>query len=288
MPQSFRLFGCVPPDSPVVLSVPHAGRDYPPALHDALRTPLSSLTTLEDRHVDAIALAARGCETLLLQDMPRAWIDLNRAEHERDPLLDDGASASNLTVKVRAGLGLVPRRTALAGELWRRRLGADEVEARIASDHRPYHDRLAEVLACTRERFGIAVLLDVHSMPPIAGGRAQVVIGDRFGRAAAARFVRRIGAAVAAAGIPCALNTPYAGGHILERHARPPRGIHAIQLEIDRSLYLDDRLDAPGPGAAAVTRLLRAIIDALTEEALSATTLPGSDARDGPAQQAAE
>lgn len=271
MTRSFRMIGDLAPESPVVLSVPHAGRDYPPTLRMALRAPLASLAALEDRHVDAIALAARERETLLLQTAPRAWIDLNRAEHERDPLLDEGACrGSAASPKVRAGIGLVPRRTAGAGELWRCRLSATEVEERIAADHRPYHERLAEILAAARARFGCAVLLDVHSMPPIAGGRARVVIGDRFGRAAGARFVRRVEGELITGGVHHAMNTPYAGGHILERHARPGDGVHAIQLEIDRTLYLDRRLDQPGPGAAATTRLLRAIIDALAEEALTA------------------
>ena len=270
MTPSFRLIGAPVPESPVVLSVPHAGRDYPSDLRRALRAPLASLAALEDRHVDAIALGARGEETLLLQTAPRAWIDLNRAEHERDPLLDEGACGSAApSAKVRAGIGLVPRRTASAGELWRGRLSAAEVEARIVADHRPYHDMLADLLATARARFGCAVLLDVHSMPPIAGGRARLVIGDRFGRAAGGRFVQRVEAEVAESGLHHALNTPYAGGHILERHGRPHDGVHAIQLEIDRALYLDRRLDAPGPGAPAVTRLLRAIIDALADEALA-------------------
>lgn len=268
MTRSFRMIGDVAPESPVVLSVPHAGRDYAPSLCMALRAPLASLAALEDRHVDAIALGACGRETLLLQMAPRAWIDLNRAEHERDPLLDEGAGASS-SAKVRAGIGLVPRRTAGAGDLWRGRLSAAEVEARIVADHRPYHETLAAVLAAARARFGCAVLLDIHSMPPIAGGRARMVIGDRFGRAAGARFVQRVEAEVAESGLHHALNTPYAGGYILERHGRPHGGVHAIQLEIDRSLYLDRRLDAPGPGATATTRLVRAIIDALTDEALS-------------------
>ncbi|WP_394648698.1 N-formylglutamate amidohydrolase [uncultured Sphingomonas sp.] len=270
MTSSFRMFGDPAPASPVVLSVPHAGRDYPPVLRLALRAPLASLAALEDRHVDAIALAARGDETLLLQDRPRAWIDLNRAEHERDPLLDEGACRlSTLSAKVRAGIGLVPRRTAAAGELWRCRLSAAEVEARIAADHRPYHDALADVLAAARARFGCAVLLDVHSMPPIAGGRARVVIGDRFGRAAAGRFVARVEEALGREGLHHSLNTPYAGGYILARHAAPQNGIHAIQLEIDRALYLDRRLDQPGAGAAATARMLRAVIDALATQALA-------------------
>ncbi|TCP30733.1 N-formylglutamate amidohydrolase [Sphingomonas sp. BK235] len=270
MTRSFRLIGDTPPASPVVLSVPHAGRDYPAAVRESLRAPLACLAALEDRRVDALALDARGKETLLVQDAPRAWIDLNRGEHERDPLLDDGArGGAPLSAKVRAGIGLVPRRTAAAGELWRCKLSAGEVEARIAAAHRPYHAALAEALAQARARFGCAVLLDLHSMPPIAGGRTRLVIGDRFGRAAGARFVARVEATVRASGLTYALNTPYAGGHILERHAQPHQGIHAIQLELDRSLYLDRKLDALGPGAPAMVALVRATIDALADEALA-------------------
>ena len=273
MTASFRIIGSAVPESPVVLSVPHAGRAYPAALCAALRIPAANLAALEDRHIDAVALSARRSETLLLQDAPRAWIDLNRAEHERDPLLDDGARRSNLSAKVRAGLGIVPRRTGATGDIWRRRLGADEVEARIVADHRPYHQALGEVLARARQRFGVAVLLDLHSMPPLPGGRTHVVVGDRFGRAAAARFVERVEAAIEMRGYIYALNTPYAGGYILERHGRLDDAIHAVQLEIDRSLYLDQRLDALGPGLARTTALVRGIVDALTEEALGIASL---------------
>jgi N-formylglutamate amidohydrolase len=267
MEPCFALTGHIPPASPVVLSVPHAGRDYPLTLRAALRAPFAALTALEDRYVDKVALAARGNETIIIQHAPRAWIDLNRAEHDRDPRLDDGAAAGHLSAKVRSGIGLVPRRTSAAGELWRRRLGADEVMARIATAHRPYHAALADALAGARARFGVAVLLDIHSMPPIAGGRAQIVLGDRFGRAASNRFVARAEATVAAAGLEQALNAPYAGGHILERHGNPPGGIHAIQLEIDRSLYLDGRFDQLGGGFPRVVALVRGVIQSLAEEA---------------------
>ncbi|SEL03495.1 N-formylglutamate amidohydrolase [Sphingomonas palmae] len=270
MTAPFRIIGSTVPDSPVVLSVPHAGRDYPAALYAALHASRDSLRALEDRYIDAVVLPARGDETLLVQDAPRAWIDLNRAEHERDPLLDDGAKRSHLSAKVRAGLGIVPRRTGATGEIWRRRLRADEVEARIAADHRPYHAALAQILERARDRFGVAVLLDLHSMPPLPGGRTSVVVGDRFGRSAAGRFVQRVETEIAAAGLIHALNTPYAGGHILERHAEPAAHIHAVQLEIDRALYLDARLDLPGAGLDRTVALVRAIIDALRDEALSA------------------
>jgi len=269
MDVSFDRFGAADPASPVVLSVPHAGRDYPAALAGALRVPAAALAGLEDRHIDAVARAALGAETMLVQRRARAWIDLNRSEDERDPRIDEGADAAAQPIqsaKLRSGLGLVPRRVAGAGELWRRRFTAAEVAARIADDHRPYHAALAALLAAARARFGIAVLLDLHSMPPILGG-PRLVIGDRFGRAAAARFVARMEAETS--GVATALNSPYAGGHILATHAAPARGIHAIQLEVDRALYLDRALDRPGPGLAPTAALLRRIVDALADEALA-------------------
>jgi N-formylglutamate amidohydrolase len=269
---SFVRHGPAEPLSPVVLSVPHAGRDYPPALVQALRVPLAALRGLEDRHADALALAARRDETLFVATRPRAWIDLNRAEHDRDPRLDDGAWAHGapLSAKTRSGLGLVPRRVTSAGDIWARRLGADEVQRRIHEDHRPWHAAIQAALAAARTRFGVAVLLDVHSMPPLGSADAapRFVPGDRFGKSAAARFLGRIEGVARAHGVRTAANTPYSGGHILERHGEPRRGIHAIQLEFDRSLYLDSALDQPGPGLAATVRLLRDVIDAVADEAL--------------------
>jgi N-formylglutamate amidohydrolase len=271
------------PPSPVVLSVPHAGRDYPAILLAALRVPTAALLVLEDRYIDLVASAARTVQPMLVQRRPRAWIDLNRSEGERDPKVDEGArphAQAAQSVKLRSGLGLVPRRAGAAGDLWRRRFGAHEIAARIAHDHRPYHDALAAALAAARARFGIAVLIDVHSMPPLT--HAQIVLGDRFGRSAASRFVARLEAEATAAGIRSALNTPYAGGYILERHGAPMRGVHAIQVEIDRALYLDDALASPGGGMMRTIAMLRAMILAVEEEALLAVGV------DGPIALAAE
>ena len=269
--RSFDLFGSLhAPASPVVLSVPHAGRDYPAVLQAALRVPLAALIGLEDRHVDQLVHAAHGAETLLIQRPARAWIDLNRAETERDPRIDDGADRRAQTLqsaKLRGGLGLVPRRLATTGALWRRRFGDAEMIARIAADHRPYHAALATALDAARRRFGIAVLLDVHSMPPLDG--AEIVLGDRFGRSASARFVERIEAEVEGAGLRQALNHPYAGGHILDRHGLPSNDVHAVQIEWSRALYLDDRLEEIGPGLPRAAALLRRILDALADEAMT-------------------
>lgn len=267
---SHRLHGPVLPVVPLVVSVPHAGRDYPAAIAGLRRVPMATLAMLEDRHVDALGHAARGAATMIVQERARAWIDLNRREDERDPRIDDGvdARATALSAKVRVGLGLVPRRTGTSGDLWRRRLGDAEVRARIESDHRPYHAALAALLSAARARFGIAVLVDLHSMPSLPGAdAARMVIGDRFGRSAAGRFVDRAQMVLAAGGYRAAVNVPYAGGHILDRHGAPAHGIHAIQVEIDRGIYLDGSGAPAGAGFDKAARLLRAMFAALIDEA---------------------
>ncbi len=271
---SFDRLGATVPSCPVVVSVPHGGRDYPAAMLAAIRAPVMALRPLEDRHVDTLARAAHHDEAMLIQRVPRAWIDLNRSEQERDPLLDDGVNPKHQSapsLKLRSGLGLVPRRVGAVDEIWRGRLRGTDVTARIINDYRPYHAAVAAALRAARARFGCAVLVDLHSMPPLGvpGEAAQIVFGDRFGRSAAARFVARIEAETAAAGIAHALNTPYAGGHILSAHGAPARGLHAVQIEIDRRLYLDDAFDQPGAGLAATAALLRRMFAALADEALA-------------------
>lgn len=272
---AFDRIGPAVPESPIVVSVPHAGREYPAELTSLARVPMATLAALEDRCVDAVALAALTGETALVQRRARAWIDLNRDESERDPELDPGAAAgARLSPKVRVGLGLVPRRLGRLGALWRRTLTVAEVDRRIVEDHRPYHAALAALLDRARQRFGTAVLLDLHSMPALPGpAPAQVVIGDRFGTAASARFVERIAAEAAGAGLRVQVNVPYAGGAILARHGRPAEGVHAVQLEIDRALYLDRRGDRPGGGLAATAGFVRAALAALADECLGTATL---------------
>lgn len=271
MDSGFAMWGDDTPASPVVLAVPHAGRDYPLPLRAALRPALGALVALEDRHVDAVALAARRAETLIVQRRARAWIDLNRAEDERDPAVDEGAPAcASPSAKVANGLGLIPRRTA-NGALWKRKWSDAEVKARIAGDHRPYHLALAAALERARAHWGVAVLLDLHSMPPLGGaGRGvRIVLGDRWGRASTPRFVATIEAVAAAARLPVRLNTPYAGGHTLDRHGRPAANVHAVQVELDRSLYLDRALDRPGPGLEQTAALVQRMLAALADEALA-------------------
>lgn len=271
MDASFERLGPAAPATPVVISVPHAGRDYPLALRAALTVPLSGVLALEDRHIDLVAHEARTAEIMLVQRLPRAWIDLNRGEDERDPRVDEGAPAStppHRAVRLRSGLGLVPRRASGAGEIWRRRFPDDDIRQRIDRDYRPYHAALDQALAAARAAFGIAVLVDLHSMPPLGTG-ARIVVGDRFGTSCDPRFVECLVASCGDVNVAAAVNTPYAGGHILDRHGAPANGVHAVQIEIDRSLYLNNRLTEPGTGFAGTVALVRRMLAAIEDEALA-------------------
>ncbi len=276
----FERIGPAQPKWPVILSVPHAGRAYPPDLSDDCRFPASRLLPLEDRHADLLAEEAwrHGFSGLVAQT-PRAIIDLNRAEQDMDPgmLSAPLPAPAILSLKARGGLGLVPRRTAHLGDLWRRRFHPDEIEARIEQHHRPYHSALTTLLEAAHARFGSVLLIDLHSMPPLArDGIAeppQIVIGDRFGRSATSLLSEIAGGVAEAAGLRVAFNAPYAGGHILDRHAAPARGIHALQIEIDRRLYLDRSLSLPTAGVEVISNLIATIAKALSE-ALIGSALP--------------
>ncbi len=264
--------------SPLIVSVPHAGRHYPLAMDRLCRLSADQLMVLEDRRSDALAsAAAQAGHHVIIAQTARAWIDLNRAEDEIDHgmiALEDRASlVAKPSAKVRGGLGLIPRRIAAGGELWREPLSASDVNARVASVYWPYHEAVAAALAARVERFGTAILLDLHTMPPLktegSAPAPHVVVGDLFRRSAHPRFTDRVLTEAQAAGFRTALNAPYAGGAILERHAKPHRNIHALQLEIDRRLYLDASMRDLSAGAAATAQLVRRIADALQEEALN-------------------
>jgi N-formylglutamate amidohydrolase len=265
----FRRIGPERPASPVVLSVPHAGRVYSRALLRAARLPRAKLEVLEDRLVDRLVWrAVADGAVALVAEAPRAEIDLNRDEREIDPAaIAPSPRASSLvqSPRSRGGLGLIPTRIAGAGAIWRERIGAGELDRRIREIHRPYHAALAGALDEARARFGVAVLLDCHSMPPRGDGGAdpRIVLGDRHGASIAPELTAAAEEAVTAAGFAVARNAPYAGGHITERHGRPCEGIHALQIEIDRSFYLDAALREPGPDFDKVARLIAAIAKAL-------------------------
>ena len=270
----FDQYGSETPVLPVLISVPHAGRRYPAPVAGLVRLGMAELLPLEDRYADLLAdtAIAHGVQALIAR-VPRLWIDLNRDVREYDPAMLNGAidPPPMMTAKVRGGLGLIPRKIARGGEIWRTKLGAEDVAERIASLHRPYHVRLDAMLKATHARFGVAVLIDIHSMPPLVDrtgeGAPQIVIGDRFGKSADGRFTACALALVEGRGIAASVNSPYAGGHILERHGAPGKGIHALQLEVDRRLYLDFTLAREGAGLRAMQLLICELIEVLCDEA---------------------
>lgn len=274
---AFVLSGPEPSPIPVVIAVPHAGRAYPTALLERMRNPGYASIRLEDRHADALAqaVAAATGARLLVARAPRAMIDLNRAIDDVD--WDMFSSARDRDVgsytpgrRSRSGLGLIPRRLPGLGELWKRRHEEPELAARIAGIHQPYHAALAETLAGLRQAWGSALLIDLHSMPPLAarGGLppAEFVLGDRFGATCDGALIAAAFAYFAEMRRGAAHNRPYAGGYVLERHGAPGAGLHALQLEIDRSSYLDSRLAEPGRGFAAMVHLLTGLVRRLAAE----------------------
>lgn len=226
-------------DWPVLLSVPHAGRDYPEWLISMAQRGRRSLETLEDPWVDALAEpAVEAGFGAVIARTPRAAIDCNRAEDDIDPTVVRTGPIAALSVRARGGLGIVPGRTAAYGPLWRWPIGLGELEHRLEQAHRPYHRAIEDRLAELCFRFGCAILIDCHSMPTQKGA-APVVLGDRHGRSAAPWVTSEAVRLAAGMGLAVGVNDPFAGGYVLQRHARPNDGVHAIQIEIDRRLYLD-------------------------------------------------
>ena len=230
----------------MVVSVPHAGRIYPPELLAAARASQADLARLEDGWSDLIAARATEAGATVVQALwARAVADCNRGEGQMAPGEVAPALRAQFTApgrKERAGLGVVPTRLSDVGPLWKSPIDRSALDWRLDSLHRPYHDALAEVLELARTRFGYAILLDLHSMPSIPAGQAghgaRIVIGDRFGDTADDWLIDAVTAASARLGVPVSRNQPYAGGHIVRTHGRPDHGVHAVQVEIDRSLYL--------------------------------------------------
>ncbi|WP_423142129.1 N-formylglutamate amidohydrolase [Parablastomonas sp. CN1-191] len=269
-----------PSPLPVLLAVPHAGRAYPGTLLERMRNPGFAALRLEDRFADLLAerVARETGAALLVAHAPRAMIDLNRAADDVDWEMF-GRGERHLAQEIgsytpgrraRTGLGLIPRRLPGLGELWKRRHDHAELDARLAEIHAPYHACVDAALARLTDRWGAALLIDLHSMPPLparSGERApEFVIGDRFGATCNGGLIASAFAYFSEMRRGAAHNRPYAGGYVLETHAAPRAGRHALQLEIDRASYLDSRLAEPGPGLAAIVHLLSGLVRRLAQD----------------------
>ncbi|WP_417621121.1 N-formylglutamate amidohydrolase [Parasphingorhabdus sp.] len=261
------------PKFPILVSVPHSGREYPPQLLDNLNVSASHLLRLEDRYADRLAaLAIAAGFPAIIARKPRAWVDLNRSDMEIDPDMIVGMDPERIpriSKKVRGGLGILPRRLHGAGNLWREKWQHQDVLDRIEQDHEPYHAMVGKLLDEIRSAFGCALLLDLHSMPSVLDeNRRKIgfVIGDRFGRSCESRYAELAAVHFRMAGHHVQTNHPYSGGYILERHGKPERNIHAFQLEVDRSLYLDQDLREPVAAARSIAALIRDCCVMLSEQ----------------------
>ena len=253
----------------MLLSVPHSGRDYPDWLVESASAGRAALAALEDPLVDRLVWRAlqRGCGAVIART-PRAAVDCNRAEDDIDPSVVDGARRGRVTARARGGLGIVPSRTQQHGFLWRRPITPDQLDERLDQAHRPYHRAIECQIALLVERFGCALLIDCHSMPPPSHGTPPIVFGDGRGRTADPWVSREAVDIARGCGFDAAVNEPFAGGHVIERHAWPPRQVHALQLEIDRRCYLEESLQEPGPGFERMSAFIETLAVGLGEALL--------------------
>ncbi|MFM2356268.1 MAG: hypothetical protein RLZZ528_2004 [Pseudomonadota bacterium] len=258
----------------VIFASPHSGRYYPPAFLRASVLDERTIRTSEDAFVDQLldSVPALGAPLLLAQ-APRAYIDLNRAQDELDPALVEGVRPVAHNPRIASGLGVIPRVVSGGRAIYQGKLSRAEAERRIEHWWRPYHDRLHALMEDTRDAFGRALLVDMHSMPREAidsisqtgARRPDVVIGDRFGAAASGEIVDRIEAAFADAGFRVLRNAPFAGAYIAQTYGRPGRNQHAVQVEMDRSLYMNEQEIRPNGNFEGFRRKLSAVLACIAD-----------------------
>ena len=263
-----------PPPTPLVFASPHSGRWYPDDMMAASALDAQTIRRSEDALVDDLIEAAPDLGAALLSArFARAYIDLNREAFELDPgmfsdELPDFARAR--TARVAAGLGAIARVVSEGQEIYARKLTFAEARRRIEGAHRPYHAALERLIAEAHRTHGFAILIDWHSMPAAAartGGRDRAcdfVLGDRFGAACAGMLTQRVERELEAMGYRVARNTPYAGGYTTEHYGRPSRRTHALQIEINRALYLDEAKLTPTAGFERLQADMARLIQALT------------------------
>ena len=266
---------------PYVFASPHSGTRYSRAFLAASRLDRLTLRRSEDSFVDELFGAAPDFGAPLLCALfPRSYVDPNREPFELDPAMFEDELPPYVNAaspRVAAGLGTIARVVANGQEIYSHRLRFAEARERIESCWRPYHDALARLVRSTRRQFGHCVLIDCHSMPSVGGpmerdaGRERVdfVLGDCFGVSCAPHVIDRVERILVARNYVVARNTPYSGGFVTQHYGRPGDGIHALQIEVNRGLYMDERRIERAAGFARLKKDLTALIGALADGARS-------------------
>jgi len=255
---------------PLVFSSPHSGRDYPAAFLAASKLDALAIRRSEDSFVDELFAHVPQLGAPLLKALfPRAFVDPNREPYELDPAMFATplpAFVNRRSPRVAAGLGTIARVVANGSEIYSAKLDFDEANERIERCYRPYHDALEDLIARTRTMFGTCILIDCHSMPSIggpmendAGRRRQVdfILGDAHGRSCARTLTMLVEDKLRGMGYSVVRNTPYSGGFITRNYGRPERGVHALQIEINRALYMDETSFERAEGLASVAADMR-------------------------------
>src|SRR5437016_13411882 len=258
--------------SPVLFNPPHSGSIYPRAFLAASRLDFATLRRSEDSFVDELILGVVGRgHPVMRAHFPRCFIDVNREPYELDPRMFEGrlpSFANTRSMRVAGGLGTVARVVGDAQEIYRQRIPVDDAIRRIEGLYKPYHRALPRLLTRVNRDFGAAILIDFHSMPSSAGAkderpRADVVLGDRYGTSCVAAVAETVEATLRAQGYSVSRNKPYAGGFITEHYGNPAAGLHAIQLELNRALYMDERRFERSPSFTRLANDLETLSEAL-------------------------
>lgn len=283
--------------SPLVFSSPHSGRIYPARFIAAAKLDQAALRRSEDAYVDELFASARAVGAPLLKaNFPRAYLDLNREPYELDPKLFHGPLpqfANTRSLRVAAGLGTIPRVVADAREIYVERLSVEEALRRIEALYKPYHAALRGLMERAARRFGVAILVDCHSMPSTSARepsiaargdkrRIDFVIGDRYGASAAPGVVDGVEERLRRRGYHVQRNRPYAGGFITEHFGRPAAGWHALQIEVSRGLYMDETTLEKNSRFAAIAADLAEVVAGLAQD------VEIDEALGGPRRMAAE
>jgi N-formylglutamate amidohydrolase len=274
--------------APIIFNSPHSGSVYPHEFLNASRIDLPALRRSEDSFMDELIgdLSDRGFPTVRV-NFPRSYVDVNREPYELDPRMFNGrlpSFANTRSMRVAGGLGTIPRVVGDGQEIYRERLSVDDALGRIESLYKPYHRALRRLINKAHQAFGTVVVVDCHSMPSIGVSRDEprrpdVVIGDRYGTSCAALLPDMVEETMRALGYSVGRNKPYAGGFITEHYGNPASGLHTIQLELNRAIYMDERRRERGPRFAQVAADFAALAEALA-------AVPFGDL--GPFQAAAE
>jgi N-formylglutamate amidohydrolase len=273
-----RAFEIVRPASrtaPLVFASPHSGSHYPESFVKSSALDPQTLRKSEDCFVDQLFAAAVDHGAVLIKaQFPRAFVDVNREAWELDPAMFSQSLPpyiNSRSPRVAAGLGTIARVVASGAEIYRDKLDFNEVRARIIGCYQPYHAALSALLAETREQFGFSILIDCHSMPTVidpslrdaSGPRVDIVLGDCFATACASVIMERAEQVLRDQGLAVIRNDPYSGGFTTRHYGRPHEGVHALQIEMNRKLYMDEARYQPHAGFKGMAQKINALIEAL-------------------------